>query len=299
MSETLQTFSDAMAGLVETTGVSLVRVEARRRLPASGIVWSADGLIVTAHHVVKRDDEIRVGLPDGRIVEATLVGRDPTTDLALLRASATDLSAAQWVNAADLRVGHLALALGRPGHTVQATFGIISALGGEWRTPRGGQIDRYMQTDVVMYPGFSGGALVMADGRIAGINSSALARGVSLTVPTTTIQRVAKTLLAHGRMPRGYLGVGIQPVRLAEKVQEELSQETGLMVMSVEPDAPAGQAGLVQGDVIVLLDSQPTRHLDDLQTLLAGDRVGKSVPVKIVRGGQLQDVAVEISSQKG
>jgi S1-C subfamily serine protease len=294
MSELLKTFSDAMADLVEQAGSSIVRVEARRRLPASGVVWSSDGLIVTSHHVVESEENIQIGLAGGGAVEAKLVGRDPGADLALLRAEIGDLQAAQWVDAGNLRVGHLALALGRPGQTVQATLGIVSALGGAWRTPAGGQLDHYLQTDVVMYPGFSGGPLVTANGQIAGINTSALARGVSLTVPSGTIRRVVETLLAHGRVPRGYLGVGIQPVRLAKPIQTELGQETGLMLMSVEADGPAGQAGMAQGDILVTLDSHAVRHIDDLQGLLSGERVGKSAPARIVRGGQVQTVTVTV-----
>lgn len=294
MSETLQNLSNAMASLVEAAGPSIVRVEARNRVPASGVVWSSDGVIITAHHVVERDDNIKIGLADGSTVNATLVGRDPNTDLAILKAEASGLTAATWVDAADLRVGHLMLALGRPGKTVQATLGIVSALGGAWRTPAGGEVDHYLQTDVVMYPGFSGGPLLDASGRVAGINSSALVRGVSVAIPAATIKKAVETIQAHGRMPRGYLGVGIQPVRLPDAIQQQLSQETGLMLMSVEADSPAAQAGLLQGDVLVKLDGQAVRHVDELQALLSGDRVGKPVSASVVRGGQVQNVNVVI-----
>lgn len=294
MSEALQNLSNAMAGLVEAAGPSIVRVEARGRVPASGVVWSSDGIIVTAHHIVERDDNIKIGLADGNTVNATLIGRDPNTDLAVLKAEASGLTPAIWVDATDLRVGHLMLALGRPGKTVQATLGIVSALGGAWRTPAGGDIDHYLQTDVVMYPGFSGGPLLDASGRVAGINSSALMRGVSMTVPAATVKKAVETILAHGRMPRGYLGVGIQPVRLPDALQPQLSQETGLMLMSVEANSPAAQGGLLQGDVLVTLDGQAVRHVDELQTLLSSDRAGKPIPVRIVRGGQVHDLTVTI-----
>ncbi len=294
MSETLQTLSDAMSGLVEAAGPQIVRVEARGRMAASGVVWSSAGVIVTSHHVVERDDNIKIGLADGSTVNATLVGRDPNTDLAVLKAEASNLTAATWVDANDLRVGHLMLALGRPGKTVQATLGIVSALGGAWRTQAGGDIDHYLQTDVVMYPGFSGGPLLDASGRVAGINSSSLVRGVSVAVPAATVKKAVETILAHGKMPRGYLGVGIQPVRLTDALQQQLSQETGLMFMSVEADSPAAQGNLLQGDILVTLDGQPVRHVDELQTLLTGERVGKNVPVRIVRSGQVQDLTVTI-----
>jgi len=286
-----------MAATVEVAGASVIRVEARRRLPASGIVWSSDGVIVTAHHVVERDDNIGVGLPNAETVSATLVGRDPTTDLAVLRAQATDLTPPTWAESEDVRVGHLVLGLGRPGRTVQATLGIVSALGESWRTPAGGRIEPYLQTDLVMYPGFSGGPLVDVAGGVLGLNTSALLRGISLSVPTPTLRQVVETLLTHGRVRRGYLGVGAQPVRLPAGLAEELGQETGLLLVSVEPEGPAGSAGLTLGDTIVALDGQPVRHMDELLALLGGDRVGVSVPVRIVRGGQAQEVTVTIGER--
>ena len=298
MTEALQNLSQSMAGLVEQSDGKVVRVDARQRLPGSGVIWSADGLIVTSHHVVERDDQIKIGLADGKTVEATLVGRDPGADLAVLRANATGLTPATWVDAADLRVGHLLLALGRPGNRIQATLGIASALGGAWRSPSGGEIDHYLQTDVVMYPGFSGGPLVAADGRFAGVNTSALMRGVSMAIPSGTIRKVVETILAHGHMPRGYLGIGIQPVRLPDALQQTLGQETGLMVMSVETNSPAAQAGMVQGDVLVKLDGAPVRHVDELQVLLTGERVGKALETQVVRGGQLQTFAMTLGTTK-
>lgn len=297
MSEALQALSTAMAGLVEHAGAHVVRVDGRNRMAASGIVYGAGGVIVTAHHVVERDENVSVGLPDGRAVAASVVGRDPATDLAVLRVEAGELAEAVWVEAGELRVGNLMLALGRPGQTVQATLGVVSALGGAWRTGAGGEIDRYLQTDVVMYPGFSGGPLVAADGRLAGVNSSALARGVSVTIPSGTVKRVVETILAHGHMPRGYLGVGIQPVRLDAAMQEAQGQQTGLMVMSVEADSPAAAAGLLMGDVLVTVDGEPMRQLDDLQALLAGGRAGRQVAVRFIRAGALQEASVRVGQR--
>lgn len=287
----LQELSDSLAQAVETAGSAIVRVEGRRRLPATGVVWAADGIILTANHVVK-EDEVSVGLPDGSGVRATVVGRDPSTDLAVLRAEATGLQPAK--RSGELAVGHLVLALGRPGKTVQATLGIVSALGDSWRTPMGGQIDRYLQTDVVMYPGFSGGPLVSSGGLVLGLNSSGLARGVSLAVPVATLESTAETLLAHGRMRRGYLGVSTQSARLPAALKEKINQETGLLIVNVEPDSPADKGGLVLGDTIVELDGSAVRHHDDLLALLSGDRVDKKVPVSIVRGGEVMSVNVKI-----
>ncbi|MGB3713565.1 MAG: trypsin-like peptidase domain-containing protein [Candidatus Promineifilaceae bacterium] len=296
MASMLDELSEALAKNVESTGPSVVRVEGRRRLPASGVVWSEDGLVVTANHVLKRDDDIAVGLADGQAVKATLIGRDPGADLAVLRVESGDLSPAGWL-AEGMRVGHLVLALGRPGRTVQATLGIISALGDSWRTATGGQVDRYLQTDVVMYPGFSGGPLVNSDGQILGLNTSALHRGVSLTVPASTVDHTVNTLLVHGRMRRGYLGVSTQPVRLPETSREELGQETGLLVVNVEAGSPAGEGGLLLGDTIVKIDDAPIRHHDDLMSQLSTDRVGQKSPLTIIRGGEVRTLNVTIGER--
>ncbi|HXV44226.1 MAG TPA: trypsin-like peptidase domain-containing protein [Anaerolineae bacterium] len=296
MTETLQNLSNAMAQTVAAASSSIVRVEARRRLAASGIIWSADGLIVTAHHTVQQDDKIQVGLPDGQTVSATLVGRDPTTDLAVLRADAKNLTPLAPA-AESMQVGHLVLALGRPGQTVQATLGIVSALGESWRTSVGGLIDHYVQTDVVMYPGFSGGPLINAAGQLLGLNTSALVRGVSLTVPAVTLTRVAEMLVKHGKVRRGYLGVNTQPVRLPAALEQQLGQETGLLLVAVEPGSPAEQGGLLLGDTIVALEGSAVQQHDDLLALLSADRVGQTVTLKIVRGGQVQDLNVVVGER--
>lgn len=292
----LQELSEALAQTVETAGAAVVRVEGRRRMAASGIVWAAEGIIITAHHVVEKDDKITIGLADGETT-ASLIGRDPSTDMAVLRADTKGLTPATRAAGDGVKVGHLALALGRPGRTVQATLGVVSALGESWRTPMGGNIDRYLQTDVVMYPGFSGGPLVSTAGEVIGLNTSALSRGTSLSIPAATLERVANSLLAHGKMKRGYLGVSTQPVRLPEAAKQELGQETGLLIVAVEPDSPADQGGLVLGDTIASLDGVAIRQHDDLLALLTGDRVGSKVPVTILRGGQVQSVNVSVGER--
>jgi S1-C subfamily serine protease len=294
MSATLHELSSNIAELVAAADKHIVRVEGRRRLAATGVIYRADGLIVTANHVVERDEDVTVGLSDGTTHRATVVGRDPSTDIALLRVEAQNLPAATWSDPASLHVGHIVLALGRPGRTVQATLGVISALGSGWRTSVGADIEHYLQTDVAMYPGFSGGPLLAADGSFAGLNSSALVHGISVALPAPTIARVVETLITHGRVPRGYLGIGIQPVRLAASLQERASQETGLMVMSVEAKSPAEQAGLIQGDILVTLGGQALRQVDDLQSLLNNTPVGKALPARVARGGDLQELTVTI-----
>jgi S1-C subfamily serine protease len=297
MADMLSELSNALAAVVEGAAPGVVRVEARRRLPATGIVWSADGVIVTAHHVVRRDENIQIGLSDGETVPAALVGRDPTTDIAILRADLEGLTPFTEANKQELNVGNLILALGRTGKTTQATMGIISALSDSWRTRMGGQVDRYLQTDVVMYPGFSGGPLVDASGHLVGMNSSAVSPGISLAIPTPTLMRVADSLLAHGRVRRGYLGVSSQQVRLPEAVREEDGAKTGLLVVSVEPDSPAERGGLTLGDTIVSVAGVTIRRHNDLLALLTGERVGSSVPVTILRGGKRQTLQVTIGER--
>lgn len=296
----MTTISDLSIGLaktVENAGSVVVRIDARRRFPASGFVWSEDGLIVTANHVVRRDTKIDVGLADGSQIAAQLVGRDPSTDLALLKLEANGLTTLDEAVEENVQVGNLVLALGRPGGSVQATLGIVSALGSAWRTRRGGQADRYIQTDVLMYPGFSGGPLVTAGGSLIGLNSSALMQGVSITLPTTTLRRIVNALQEHGRVRRGYLGVSTQIVRLQEDMRQELGQKSGLLIVAVEPSSPADEAGLTIGDTIVKLGSTTIRRHDDLLAELMGAELDTKMPVTIVRGGELQTLNVKIGEQ--
>ncbi len=297
MANSIFDLSQGLADAVAAATPSVVRVEGRRRYGATGIVWSADGLILTANHVVRHDDNINVGLDNGETAQATLVGRDPSTDLALLQVSAADLTTLAHADEAGMRVGHFVLALGRPGRTVQATLGIVSAFSGEWRTGMGGHIDHYLQTDVVMYPGFSGGPLIGANGRLLGLNTSALGQGVSLAIPTVTLNRVADALRSHGRVRRGYLGVSTQRVRLPEAAAEALGQKRGLLIVSVEADSPAAEGGLTLGDTIIGIGGHAIRNHDDLLGALSGDVVGQKETVRIVRGGEVQELQVKIGER--
>ncbi|MCP4168178.1 MAG: PDZ domain-containing protein [Chloroflexi bacterium] len=297
MSELITQLSEGLADAVSAVSPSILRVEGRRRLPASGIAWSTDGVVVTSHHVVQRNENIMVGLANGDTVAATVVGRDPTTDLAVLRTD-TELTPPNWLESENLRVGRLVLALGRPRTDVQSTLGVISALGGAWRTGAGGKIDPYLQTDVLMYPGFSGGALVDVGGGVIGLNSSALARGVSVSIPILTLRRIVNALLEHGHVRRGYLGVGVQTAQLPKALAHSLDQKTGVLVISVDAGSTAEEGGLLLGDTIITLDQNPVRRVDDLQAHLSGDRVGKSVSVRIIRGGEVQALAVVVGERK-
>jgi S1-C subfamily serine protease len=284
--------SDELAKIVADRAPSIVRVEARHRTPSSGVVWAADGAIVTADHAVEREEDIRIGLPSGESVTATLVGRDPTTDVAVLRAQAAGLVPATWSDPAAAGVGTLVLALGRPGKTVRARLGIISALGDGWRTPAGGELDRYLETDVGMAFGFSGGLLLDATGGALGMNTAGLLRRTALAVPALTLRRVVEMLLTHGRIRRGYLGIGAHAVRLPGALREQLGQRTGVIVLSVEPKSPADQGGIVLGDVIVAIAGTPVRHLDDVLGALGPDAIGKPAVVRLIRGGALQELSL-------
>jgi S1-C subfamily serine protease len=298
MAEVLKSLSQDLANIVEKASGAIVRVDARRRFPASGVVLSAGaGTIVTAHHVVQREGKVKVGLADGSEIAAEFAGRDPTTDLALLKVSGAELADPAWKTSEALKVGNMVLAVGRPGARVQATLGIVSALGDIWRTPAGGQVDRYLQTDVVMYPGFSGGALIGAGGSLLGVNSSGLLRGISVTVPTETVQRVASDLEKHGRVRRGFLGVAAQPAELPKDIAEELGRESGLLLVTVEPDSPAQAGGLALGDTIVAFDGEPVEGLEDLLSRLSGDRIGADVELTILRGGKLSKLNVTVGDR--
>jgi S1-C subfamily serine protease len=300
MSETLVKLSNDLAAAVERVAAGTVTVDARRRYPATGIIWSENGLVVTAHHVVQQEKKITIGLPGGERIPAELVGRDPTTDLALLKAQSGGLTPAAraMVSPESLKVGNMVVALGRPGTDIQATLGIVSALSAKWRSPTGSRLEYYLQPDIVMYPGFSGGPLATAGGDVVGLNTSALMRGVSLAIPVNTIERVTAALLKDGHIKRGYLGVSTQAVKLPAGLKEQLSQETGLLLIGVEADSPAEQGGLLLGDTIVTVNDSAVRQHDDLLAQLSGDLVGRPITVQIIRGGQLTTVDVTVGERE-
>ena len=293
----LQDLSESLATSLETLSPSLVGVHARRRYGVSGTVWT-DDTVVTTHHTTERDEDITIQLHGGETRSASLIGRDPTTDLALLKVEGGGLNAPTWQGGEDVRVGHLVLMAGRRKENVRASLGIVSTLGESWHTRAGGHIRRALRTDAQPFRGFSGGPLVSASGGVLGVNTSALSRGGSTTIPTETVERVAKTLLEHGRMPRPYLGVGVQPVRLPEGYSE---QRTGLLLISVAPESSGAKAGLVLGDTLLELSGTPRnyqlRHFDDLQAALREDLIDQEVTFKVLRGGEVREVNVTLSER--
>ncbi|BAC91682.1 S1C family serine protease [Gloeobacter violaceus] len=295
----LLAFSNALADTVEAAGRAVVAVDTHARSTPSGVLWR-EGVVVTADHLLKRDDEITVTLHDGRTVAATLAGRDPGTDLAVLRLADAPAPEVPFGDAQLLKVGHLALALARPGeHGLSASLGTVCNVGGPWRTWRGGQIDRLIRLDLSLFPGFSGGALVDTEGRIVGINTAALSRSTGIAIPAATVDRVVDQLLATGRVARGYLGIGMQPVRLPDSLRATLNLPgTGaVIVVNLEADAPAERAGVLLGDVFIGIDGHTVGDTEEVLALLTPERVGKSVPVQIVRGGQLVEVSVTVGER--
>jgi S1-C subfamily serine protease len=290
--------SDDLARAVERAGASVVRVDARRRQAASGVVWAADGLILTADHVLERDEDLTVGLPDGRSVGTRIVGRDPGTDLALLRAEAQGLSPVQQGPAP--KVGHLALVVARPGSGLETSIGAVSALVGPARTRRGGRLEGIIRTDATFYPGFSGGPLVDTGGRMIGLATSYFGQGAGMAIPLETVGRVTAALLSHGRVRRGFLGLSSQPVGLPEALRTRLGlgQESGLLVVGVEPGGPAESGGLLIGDVLIALGGEPVRDTDDLRGLLGAKRVGQATPVRVIRGGEPRELTVTIGERQ-
>ena len=295
MSNALNEFSDALTAAVEKGGAGTVLVDARRRYPASGIAYAAD-LVLTADHVVTRDEKINVAAADGKPYTATIAGRDPGSDLALLRLAEKALTPAR-VAEVNPKVGQLVLALGRPdGSDVQASWGIITAIGGPTRTGRGGLLDEYIRTETTSYPGFSGGPLVSADGEVLGLNTSGLARGMALTIPVKVAWRIAEALAQHGTVKRGYLGVRTQPVEVSESARKALKREQGygLLVLWLEEAGPAEQGGLLVGDILVAVGGQAVGDPDDRFAALNSDMVGKSIAIEVLRGGRPETVKLSV-----
>ncbi|HVA90320.1 MAG TPA: trypsin-like peptidase domain-containing protein [Chloroflexota bacterium] len=299
-SGTLAAVSNELAGAVELAGKSIVAVRARRHVAAAGIVWGP-GVVVTADHVIQHEEDITLVLPSGQEVKATLAGRDAGTDLAVLRVDHADLTPASIGDSAALRVGQLALAVGRPGGAgLSASLGIVSAISGSWRTWKGGTVDALIKVDLTLYPGFSGGPLVDATGRVVGLNTSGLSRGTALAIPTSTIARVSAALLARGRISRGYLGVGLQPVRLPEELARglSLSQGGGLMLISVEEKGPGANGGLLLGDILITLGEKAVDDTNQVQDQLGPESVGVGIAARVIRGGALHAVTLTIGERQ-
>jgi S1-C subfamily serine protease len=268
----LAALSNELATTIERVAAGVVAVEGRSRLGSSGF-FVRPGLILTADHALEHDD-IDVVHPDGETERVTVAGRDASTDLALLRSQRAGVPLAV-ATSQPLRVGTLVVAVARDDDgDVAATMGVLSAVGAAWRTWQGGHIDQFVRPDLGLYPRFSGSPLADASGRVIGLNTSGLSRRQALTVPLTTIERVVDALLAGGgRLPRGYLGVALQAV------------DGGAIVLGVEPNGPAANAGVIVGDVIVGIAGTTVSDADDVHAQLGSDLVGTTVGLALRRGG--------------
>ena len=298
MGASLVELSGELEAAVEKAAPSVVRVEGRRRSASSGVAWSADGVIVASHHAVDAEDGVPIGLHDGRTVTARVVGRDPASDLAVLRAEATGLVVPQWDEGRAPRVGHLVVGLSRPGRSARARLGIVSAVAGEWRTPAGGRLESYLETDIDPHPGFSGGLLLAADGRAIGATTAGLLRGAGMAVPAASLRRVVEALLTRGRMRRGWLGIGTQPVALGPELRPRLGQATALLVLSVQPDSPAARAGLLLGDVLLRAGEERLTGPAALLPALDEDRVGHELRLRVLRAGEERDATIVVGERE-
>jgi S1-C subfamily serine protease len=295
--DTLAALSNGMADAVENVATAVVRVNGRRRRSGSGVVF-AQNMVLTASHVLEREEDLSVETADGRTLSARFAGRDHSTDLAVLNVEGLDIDPATPAEG-DARVGQISLAVGSHsrGEGPRATLGVVSAVGGPVRSRRGPRVERYIQTDATPYPGFSGGPLIDARGDVLGILVSGWGRGAAFAIPADIAWRTAGTLSERGSVKRGYLGILSQPVRLPNGQSLGLTQRGGLLVVGVEDGSPAGRGGLIVGDILATLDGQPIEDTEDLLVLLAGDRVGRSVPVKLVRGGELTEVEITVGER--
>jgi len=299
MASQLVELSNALASTTEQAAATVVAVHSEPRGSASGVVWRS-GVIVTSEHALRRDEDIRVTLADGRVAQATLVGRDPSTDLAVLKCAEATTAIANAGDPTTLKPGSLILAVGRTRASGPvAAFGIVSLVANERKTWTGVSLTPYVRLDVSIQPTAVGGAVVDAEGKIFGVITPRFGRFGSTLTPATTVNNVVDTLLEKGRIPRGYLGVGLQPVRLPEALRQTLKREerTAVIVLEIEPDSPANRAGLMIGDIIVSLGGNVVSRLEDIHSKLHGSAIGKPFAIGFVRGGALQQAEITVAER--
>lgn len=288
----LQEISDSLADAASKAAAGIVQVNGRRGGPASGIVW-ANGVVLTSSHVLDSDEDITVS--DGENEKpATVAGRDPGTDIAVLKVEG--LKATQAERGGEARPGEIVLAVGRPGE-LQVSLGVVASTAGRQRGWRGRGLSGLLVTDAQLFEGFSGGALVDASGRVLGVNSWYYGRGTTRALPAAAADRVAQSLLTHGKVPQPYLGIGTQPVYLDEAQRAAAGQDSGLMVVSVEAGSPAATAGVLQGDVLVALGGAATARMRDLYAALTQVDVGSSQTLKVVRAGEIKELSATIGER--
>jgi S1-C subfamily serine protease len=293
METVLSSFSNELTNLVQRISPSVVAVHARRHFPSSGVHWGAD-LVVTADHTIAREEDIHVTLPDGKTLDATLIGRAPGADLAALKVPGLGPSPA--VNTQDKPVlGEFALVVGRsPDSGANASLGIIGAASGPWRTWRGGRLEQYVRLEAMLYPNSSGGAVVNSRGSVLGIATSALSRVAGLAIPSSDVTRVTKELMEKGYVPQGYLGIGVYSVPIPESLRSKLALQNsaGILILNVEKDGPAERAGVLLGDLLISLNSTAIEKVEDLQSFCASGVIGKMVNARFIRAGALIEKSI-------
>jgi S1-C subfamily serine protease len=293
----LVAFSDATAQLVERTASSIVAVHGAGRWPTSGIHWRS-GVIVTAEEVLEQDENIKVTLPGQRVVAASLAGRDASTDVAVLRFQPDGLPAAPTADAASLHPGHVVLVLGNHEGAPIASLGIVAIAGPAWHSLRGGTIDSLIRLDLALSPAAEGGAVVDVQGRVVGMAVLGPRRR-ALAIPTSTVDRVVDQLLAKGHVFRGYLGAGLQPVRLGRPSTDAQPPGSGrgILVASIDPDGPAARAGLLVGDIVTTWNAKPVDRVREVMRLLGSDSIGNTVELGLLRGGTPTTLKVVIGER--
>jgi serine protease Do len=297
MATELQSLSNELAETVERAAASIVAVHARRGIGSSGIAWR-DNLILTSSEGIRAEDGIKLLLPDGRVAAARLRGRDSGTDLAVLETDVSGLHPLEFAADTALKAGQLAVAVGRTANTGPiASFGIISGVSGEWKSWRGGKIDPFVRLDISAYPTLSGGAALDARGNLIGLVSTGLSRSSVFAVTRGTIDRIAGKLSQQGYVSRGFLGVALQPVALPAEIREKLKQDSGIMLLGIEPEGPGAAGGLILGDVLVAGDAQPLAQPEALAEFLERTPAGQVVKFKLLRAGAIQDLDVRIGER--
>jgi S1-C subfamily serine protease len=295
MGASLVSLSGELAAIVDAAAPSVVRVEGQRRTASSGVVWSREGVFVATHHSIDLEEDVPVNLHDGRTLRARVVGRDPGSDLAVLRGEAEGLVPLRWEDSSTAKPGHLVVSLSRPGRSLRARLGVVSAVAGEWRTPSGGKLEAYLESDIPPHPGFSGGPLLDAGGAALGLNTAGVLRGAALALGPATLRRVVEALLGRGRLRRGYLGIGTQTIAI---VPPREGQTAALIVLSVQPDSPAARAGLLVGDVLLQAGEERLTGPGALLPALDEDRVGRELSLRIIRAGEGRTLTVVVGERE-
>ncbi len=287
----LADFSSGLADVTESVGRSLLSLSGRR-WPVTGVAYAKD-LFLTAAHAVQRLEQVKVRLGEAE-VPAEVVGQDAALDVALLRVSGASLEPARWRPSAGLRAGSLVLAVSRPRGQVRVRFGLLGGVGPGFRTPWGGRVDAALSVEVSPRPGLAGAAVADVEGQLLGLLVSGLGRSRRMLLPSETLERTVKELLAHGRVRRGYLGVGTQPVRLPTGLRAASGRETGLLVVAVEDGSPADAAGLTFGDVLLQVGATPTADMEDLLGTLSESPIGGVLSLQVLRAGAVQERSVTL-----